>query len=42
MIEQGVIATGAFDVLDRTIDSIAELQYFSDCKSIPCREIVRE
>jgi len=42
MIEQGVIATAAFDTLNRVIDSIAKLQYFSDCKSSPCREIAKE
>ena len=42
MIEQGVIATAAFDALNRTIDSIAKLQYFSNCKSSPCREIAKE
>jgi hypothetical protein len=42
MIEQGVIAIAAFDALNKTIDSIAKLQYFSDCKSSPCREIVKE
>jgi hypothetical protein len=31
MIEQGVIATAAFDVLNRTINSIAKMQYFSNC-----------
>jgi hypothetical protein len=35
MIEQGVIATAAFDALNKTIDSIAKLQYFSDCKVEP-------
>jgi hypothetical protein len=42
MIEQGVIAIAAFDALNKTIDSIAKLQYFSDCKSSPCREIAKE
>jgi hypothetical protein len=42
IIEQGVIAIAAFDVLNRTIDSIAKLQYFSDCKSSPYREIAKE
>jgi len=42
MIEQGVIATAAFDALNRTIDSIAKLQYFPNCKSSPCREIAKE
>jgi hypothetical protein len=42
MIEQGVIATAAFDALNGTIDSIAKLQYFSKCKSSPCREIAKE
>ena len=42
IIEQGVIATAAFDALNRTIDSIAKLQYFSDCKSSLCREIAKE
>jgi hypothetical protein len=42
MIEQGVIAIVAFDALNKTIDSIAKLQYFSNCKSSPCREIVKE
>jgi hypothetical protein len=39
MIKQGAIATAAFDALNRTIDSIAKLQYFSYCKSSPYREI---
>jgi hypothetical protein len=42
MIEQGVIAIAAFDALNRTIDSRAKLQYFSDYKSSPCREIAKE
>ena len=42
MIEQGLIATLAFNALNRTTDSIAKLQYFSDCKSSPCREIAKE
>jgi hypothetical protein len=42
MIEQGGIAIIAFDVLNGTIDSIAKLQYFSDCKSSPNREIAKE
>jgi hypothetical protein len=42
MIEQGVIAIAAFDALNRAIGSIAKLQYFSDCKSSPCREIAKE
>jgi hypothetical protein len=42
MIEQGVIAAAAFNAINRTIDSIARLQYFSDCKSSPCREIAKE
>ena len=42
MIKQGVIAIAAFDTFNRTIDSIAKLQYFSDCKSSPCREIAKE
>ena len=42
MIEQGLIATAAFNALNRTTDSIAKLQYFSDCKSSPCREIAKE
>jgi hypothetical protein len=41
MIEQGVIAIVAFDALNRTIDSEAKLQYFSDCKSSPRREIAK-
>jgi len=28
MIEQGVIATAAFDVFNRMIDNITKLQYF--------------
>jgi hypothetical protein len=42
MIEQGVIAIAAFDTLNRTIDSTAKLQYFSDCKSSPCKEIANK
>jgi hypothetical protein len=42
MIEQGLIAIAAFDALNRTIDSIAKLQYFSDCKLSPSREIAKE
>jgi hypothetical protein len=42
MIEQGVIATAAFDALNRMLDSIVKVQYFSDCKSSPCREIAKE
>jgi len=42
MIEQGVMATAALDALNRTIDSIAKLQYFSNYKSSPCREIAKE
>src|ERR1700733_872355 len=42
MIEQGLIAAAAFDALNRMTDSIAKLQYFSDCKSNPCREIAKE
>jgi hypothetical protein len=42
MIEQGVIAIAAFDAFNRTIDSIAKLQCFSNCKSSPCKEIAKE
>ena len=42
IIEQGVIAIVAFDVLNETINSRAKLQYFSDCKSSPYREIAIE
>ena len=42
MIEQGVIAIAAFNALNRTIDSIAKLQHFSDYKSSPYREIAKE
>jgi hypothetical protein len=35
IIKQGAIATTAFDALNKTIDSIAKLYYFSDCKSKP-------
>jgi hypothetical protein len=42
IIEQGVIATAAFNALNRTINSIAKLEYFSNCKSSPCREIAKE
>ncbi len=42
MIEQGVIARAAFDALNGTIDSIAKLQYFSNCKLSPYREIAKE
>jgi hypothetical protein len=42
IIEQGVIVTAAFDAINRTIDNIAKLQYFSKCKSRPCREIAKE
>jgi len=42
IIKQGVIAAAAFDVLNRKIDSIAKLQYFSDCKLSPYREIAKE
>jgi hypothetical protein len=41
MIEQRVIVIAAFDALNKTIDSIAKLQYFSNCKSRPCREIAK-
>jgi hypothetical protein len=30
IIEQGVIAIAAFDTLNKTIDKIANLQYFLD------------
>jgi hypothetical protein len=42
MIEQGVITITAFDALNRTIDSIAKLQYFSDCKPSTSGEIAKE
>jgi hypothetical protein len=42
MLEQGVTAIAAFDALNRTIDSIAKLEYFSDYKSSPYREIAKE
>ena len=42
IIKQGLIYIAAFDALNRTIDSIAKLQYLSDCKSSPCREIAKE
>jgi hypothetical protein len=42
IIEQGVITIAAFNALNRTIDSIAKLQHFSDYKSSPCREIAKE
>jgi hypothetical protein len=42
MIEQGVIAKVAFDALNRTIDRIAKLQYFSNYKSSPRKEIAKE
>jgi hypothetical protein len=42
IIEQGVMAIAAFDALNKTIDSIAKLQYFSDRKLSPYREIVKE
>jgi hypothetical protein len=42
IIEQGVIAIAAFNALNRTIDSIVKLQYFSDCKLSPYREIAKE
>jgi hypothetical protein len=42
MIEQGVIAAAAFNALNRVIDNIVKLQYFSNCKSRPCREIAKE
>ena len=42
MIEQGVIATAAFDALNRTLDNIVKLLYFSDCKLSLCKEIAKE
>ena len=42
IIEQGVIARAAFDALNKTIDNIAKLQYFSNYKLSPCREIAKE
>jgi hypothetical protein len=42
MKEQGVIAITAFDTLNRTIDSIAKLQYFSNSKLSPYTEITKE
>jgi hypothetical protein len=42
IIEQGAIARVAFDAINGTINSIAKLQYFSDCKSRTCREIAKE
>jgi hypothetical protein len=42
MIEQGVIAIAAFNAINRPIDSIAKLQYFSTYKSRPRREIAKE
>lgn len=35
IIEQGGIDTVAFDALNKMIDSIAKLQYFSECKPKP-------
>jgi hypothetical protein len=35
-------ALAAFDALNWTINSIAKLQYFSDYKSSPSREIAKE
>jgi len=37
MIEQGLIVTIAFGILNRTINSIAKLQYFSDEKLSLCK-----
>jgi hypothetical protein len=42
IIKQGVIAIAAFDALNRTINSRAKLEYFSDYKSSPYREIAKE
>jgi hypothetical protein len=42
IIEQEVIAIAAFGDLNRTINSIAKLQYFSYYRSRPCREIAKE
>jgi len=42
MIEQGVIAIAAFDALNGTINNRAKLEYFSDYKSSPYREIAKE
>jgi hypothetical protein len=42
MIEQGVITIAAFDAFNKTIGRIAKLQYFSNYKSSPYREIAKE
>jgi hypothetical protein len=42
MIKQGVIAIITFNTINKTIDSITKLQYFSDYKSSPCKEIAKE
>jgi hypothetical protein len=41
-VEQGGTAAAAFDAVDGIIDSITKLQFFSDCKSSPCREIAKD
>jgi hypothetical protein len=42
IIKQRAIAITAFDALNKMINSIAKLQYLSNCKLSPCREIVKE
>jgi hypothetical protein len=42
IISQGVIVIEAFNTVNQTIDNIIKLQYFSNCKLNPCREIVRK
>lgn len=42
IIEQGVIAIAAFNAFNKTIDSIANLWYFTNYKLSPYREIAKK
>src|SRR4051794_11097665 len=42
IIEQGVITLATFDALNTIINNIAKLQYFSNYKLRPFREIAKE
>ena len=42
MTERGVLAIAAFETPNRTITSMAKLEYSSDCKSSPCGKFAKE
>lgn len=42
IIGQGITVTAASDTVNRIIDNIAKLYYFSNCKSSPYREMAED